>query len=130
MSAGTIRGGSVVIVGTGVAGITAAESLRSNGFDGTITVFGDEPQLPYRRTALSKNLVDGDLTDDCVDALGGLEDDGFVLLVTPNLKHELHVDQADVDDAAKTAGLQPQSSVQIDDVWLATKLGRPTRRRG
>ncbi|ACV06244.1 DUF3052 domain-containing protein [Kytococcus sedentarius] len=73
---------------------------------------------------------DGDLTDDCVDALGGLEDDGFVLLVTPNLKHELHVDQADVDDAAKTAGLQPQSSVQIDDVWLATKLGRPTRRRG
>lgn len=73
---------------------------------------------------------DGDLTDDCVDALAGLEDDGFVLLATPNLKHDLHVDQADVDEAAKTAGLQAQSSLQLDETWLATKLGRPTRRRG
>ncbi|MEO9330019.1 NAD(P)/FAD-dependent oxidoreductase [Gordonia aurantiaca] len=57
-------GPAVVIVGTGVAGITAAETLRANGFDGTITLFGDEPHLPYRRTALSKGILDGDLSDD------------------------------------------------------------------
>lgn len=56
-------GSSVVIVGTGVAGITAAETLRANGFDGSITVFGEEPHLPYRRTALSKGILDGDLSD-------------------------------------------------------------------
>ncbi len=73
---------------------------------------------------------DGDLTDDCVDALSGLEDDGFVLLATPNLKSDLHVDQTDVDEAATTAGLQAQSSLKLEGGWLATKLGRPTKRRG
>lgn len=63
----------VVIVGTGIAGITAAETLRSNGFDGYITVYGAEPELPYHRAALSKNLLDADLSPESV-ALG---DAGF-----------------------------------------------------
>ncbi|MFW0792088.1 NAD(P)/FAD-dependent oxidoreductase [Gordonia sp. CPCC 205333] len=53
---------SVVIVGTGIAGITTAEALRANGFDGAVTVIGDEPDLPYRRTALSKDIVSADLS--------------------------------------------------------------------
>ena len=44
----------VVIVGSGIAGITAAESLRAAGFTGPVTVIGEEPALPYRRTALSR----------------------------------------------------------------------------
>ncbi len=54
----------VVIVGSGIAGITAAESLRAAGFTGAVTVIGEEPALPYRRTALSKDLLAADLSDD------------------------------------------------------------------
>ena len=54
----------VVIVGSGIAGITAAESLRAAGFTGPVTVIGEEPALPYRRTALSKDLLAADLSDD------------------------------------------------------------------
>lgn len=52
--------GRVVIVGNGIAGLTAAESLRENGFDGELTIVGDEPHAAYSRPALSKTL----LTDD------------------------------------------------------------------
>ena len=37
----------VVIVGAGHAGAQAAASLRQQGFDGRVTVFGDEPDPPY-----------------------------------------------------------------------------------
>jgi 3-phenylpropionate/trans-cinnamate dioxygenase ferredoxin reductase component len=50
---------SIVIVGTGVAGITAAETLRAEGFSGAVTVIGDDPAHPYRRPALSKDLLLG-----------------------------------------------------------------------
>ncbi|GAB09784.1 rubredoxin reductase [Gordonia araii NBRC 100433] len=53
-----------VIVGSGIAGITAAESLRSAGYTAPVTVIGDEEHLPYRRTALSKDLLAADLSDE------------------------------------------------------------------
>lgn len=49
----------VVIVGASLAGLTAAETLRSSGFTGTITVVGDEPHLPYDRPPLSKQVLTG-----------------------------------------------------------------------
>lgn len=52
----------VVIVGTGTAGVSAAESLRTNGYCGPITVVGAEPDAPYRRTALSKDMLSADLS--------------------------------------------------------------------
>lgn len=52
----------VVIAGTGVAGVTAAQTLRADGFTGPVTLVGAEPGLPYRRTALSKDLLGADLS--------------------------------------------------------------------
>lgn len=49
----------VVIVGASLAGATAAEALRTNGFKGTITVVGDEPYAPYNRPPLSKEALVG-----------------------------------------------------------------------
>ncbi|MFC4943555.1 NAD(P)/FAD-dependent oxidoreductase [Pseudonocardia sp. GCM10023141] len=43
-----------VIVGAGVAGATAAATLREEGFDGEVLLVGDEPHLPYERPPLSK----------------------------------------------------------------------------
>lgn len=51
--------GSVGIVGTGLAGVTVAQALRRNGFEGRIVLFGDEPHHAYDRPSLSKAaLVD------------------------------------------------------------------------
>ncbi len=51
----------IVVVGNGIAGLTACDTLRAEGFDGSITIIGDEPVAPYSRPALSKALLrDGD----------------------------------------------------------------------
>jgi 3-phenylpropionate/trans-cinnamate dioxygenase ferredoxin reductase subunit len=50
---------SYVIVGAGLAGAKAAESLRSAGFTGSITMIGDEPHAPYERPGLSKGYLAG-----------------------------------------------------------------------
>lgn len=47
----------VVIVGAGLGGLRAAESLRANGFTGTITIVGDEQFHPYNRPPLSKDAL-------------------------------------------------------------------------
>ncbi|OYY68662.1 NAD(P)/FAD-dependent oxidoreductase [Sphingomonas sp. 28-63-12] len=50
----------VVIVGAGHGGAQAAIALRQQGFDGAITIVGDEPELPYERPPLSKDYLAGD----------------------------------------------------------------------
>jgi 3-phenylpropionate/trans-cinnamate dioxygenase ferredoxin reductase subunit len=50
---------SVVIVGTGLAGLRTAETLRARGFDGRVLLVGEEEVLPYERPALSKQLLVG-----------------------------------------------------------------------
>ncbi|NMI00181.1 NAD(P)/FAD-dependent oxidoreductase [Pseudonocardia acidicola] len=47
----------VAIVGAGLAGARAAETLRGQGFAGTIVMFGEEPTAPYHRPPLSKALL-------------------------------------------------------------------------
>ena len=51
---------SFVIVGSSLAGATAAATLRENGFDGDITLVGAEPQPPYERPPLSKQYLRGE----------------------------------------------------------------------
>jgi 3-phenylpropionate/trans-cinnamate dioxygenase ferredoxin reductase component len=48
-----------VIVGGGLAGAKAAETLRAENFDGEIVLFGEEPELPYERPPLSKGILLG-----------------------------------------------------------------------
>lgn len=49
----------IIIVGASLAGLSAAEALRSEGFVGTLTVIGDEPYAPYDRPPLSKTVLTG-----------------------------------------------------------------------
>ncbi|MGJ3558383.1 NAD(P)/FAD-dependent oxidoreductase [Streptomyces sp. INA 01156] len=55
MSTGTLN--RVVVVGNGIAGLTAADTLREAGFDGELTIVGDEARPAYSRPALSKALL-------------------------------------------------------------------------
>lgn len=49
-----------VVVGAGLAGGRAVETLRAEGFDGRVVLVGAEPDRPYERPPLSKEVVRGD----------------------------------------------------------------------
>lgn len=51
----------IVIVGAGQAGVAAAEALRAGGFEGDITLLGDESHGPYHRPPLSKAWLAGEM---------------------------------------------------------------------
>lgn len=54
----------IVIAGNGIAGLTAGDTLRRLGYEGAITVVGEEPHATYSRPALSKvALAPGDDLD-------------------------------------------------------------------
>ncbi|HQT38523.1 MAG TPA: FAD-dependent oxidoreductase [Acidocella sp.] len=47
----------VVVIGAGQAGGRAVEALRAQGFSGAITLIGGEPEPPYERPSLSKEML-------------------------------------------------------------------------
>ena len=51
--------GRIAIVGASLAGLRAAEALREKGFEGSLTIIGDEPHEPYDRPPLSKQVLKG-----------------------------------------------------------------------
>lgn len=51
----------VVVIGAGQAAASLVARLRGKGFDGQITVIGDEPNPPYQRPPLSKAYLLGDM---------------------------------------------------------------------
>lgn len=55
-----MKGKTFAIVGAGLAGATAAATLRKEGFEGRVLVFGDEPHAPYNRPPLSKGYLRGE----------------------------------------------------------------------
>lgn len=47
----------IVIIGGGQAGAMAAAALRAQQFSGSITLISEEPELPYERPPLSKDML-------------------------------------------------------------------------
>ncbi|WP_066362265.1 NAD(P)/FAD-dependent oxidoreductase [Herbidospora mongoliensis] len=58
----------VVVVGAGLAGVRSVEALRAHGYQGRITLVGDEPHRPYDRPPLSKAVLLGDADSTVVDS--------------------------------------------------------------
>jgi 3-phenylpropionate/trans-cinnamate dioxygenase ferredoxin reductase subunit len=63
---------TIAIVGAGLAGAKAAETLRSEGYDGRVVLIGDEPERPYERPPLSKEYLRGESGE-----APHVHDDGF-----------------------------------------------------
>src|SRR5918992_4464992 len=71
-----------VIVGAGLAGARAAETLRAEGFDGRLVLIGDEPERPYERPPLSKDYLRGEAADKPYVHAEGFYADNAIELVT------------------------------------------------
>ena len=55
-----------VIVGASLAGAKAAETLRTEGFDGRLVLIGAEHERPYERPPLSKDYLRGEVERETV----------------------------------------------------------------
>ncbi|OIJ28583.1 NAD(P)/FAD-dependent oxidoreductase [Nocardioides luteus] len=49
----------IVVIGAGLAAVSAIETLREEGYDGPLILVGREPELPYERPQLSKDFLAG-----------------------------------------------------------------------
>lgn len=103
---------SVVIVGASLAGHATARALRRQGFDGRLTLIGEEPERPYDRPPLSKEFLAGTLTEDQL----GLEPAGEDL----DANWILGVDAVALDPHTRTVTLSDQRSISAAAVVLAT----------
>lgn len=57
---------TVAVVGASLAGLSAARSLREQGYDGRLVLIGDEPHRPYDRPPLSKEFLTGEIDEDAL----------------------------------------------------------------
>ncbi|GBE63925.1 pyridine nucleotide-disulfide oxidoreductase [Mycobacterium sp. MFM001] len=100
----------VVVVGAGVAGARAAESLRQEGYDGALIIVGAERHAPYHRPPLSKKLLSGTVHRAGVDLAPQFELDARVLRRVTALKLDMasrtiHLRDADQDFSVQFDGL-------------------------
>ena len=105
---------SVVIIGASHAAAQASVSLRQGGYDGKITVIGDEPDLPYHRPPLSKDFLSGNkaLDDILIRPASGYE--------AANIEMKLGVRVEAVDRTAKTVVTDAGETLSYDKLVLTT----------
>jgi len=68
---------------------------------------------------------DGDLVDALVDALTNLAEGAVIWLLTPKSGRPGHVEPAEIEDAAPTAGLHATSTISACRDWTGTRLATP-----
>jgi 3-phenylpropionate/trans-cinnamate dioxygenase ferredoxin reductase subunit len=104
----------VIVVGGGLAGWRFVEALRREGYEGALTLIGDEPHAPYDRPPLSKQV------------LSGKWDVEKTLLATPALVEKcgvtmhLGVPVTDLDVATTTVRLKNETAISGTHVVIAT----------
>lgn len=103
-----------IIVGGGQAAACAAKTLRSEGFEGGITILSEEPYYPYERPPLSKAVLQGaaDAQSTCLlteEAAG-------------DLRIELRLGQRarSIDRARRVVHLESGETLPYDRLLIAT----------
>lgn len=109
----------IVVVGASLSGLHAARALRHGGFDGTITVVGDEAHAPYDRPPLSKQVLAGSWEPERTTLIGARDDDLA-------LDWMLGTAATSLDPGARTVELDDGSVLDFDGLVVATGA-RPRR---
>lgn len=104
----------IVIVGGSLAGVRAAETLRTSGHDGSITIIGDEYELPYDRPPLSKKFLAGEWESDRI-ALRKPAD-----LEALNVDWKLGASAVALDTTRSTVEMSDGTKVSYDGLIIAT----------
>ncbi len=103
-----------VIVGAGLAGAKAAETLRDEGFAGRIILIGDEEERPYERPPLSKGYLNGSDSRDVA----------FVHAPDWYTEHDVDLRRAvratNLDTTTHTLTLDGYQELRYDQLLLAT----------
>ncbi len=102
-----------VIIGAGPAGVIAAETLREQDPEASITLIGAEPEPPYSRMAIPYYLI------------GNIGESGTYLREPKNHLRGLNIEMmhdtvSSVDTASKTLGLASGGSLNYDKLLIAT----------
>jgi 3-phenylpropionate/trans-cinnamate dioxygenase ferredoxin reductase subunit len=123
---GTCKAGSVsdprrfVNVGASLAGAKAAETLRKEGFEGSVALVGEEPERPYERPPLSKEYLRGEAGPEKLY----VHADGFYEAQGIDLRLSSAVTSLDVGD--QTVSLASGDRLGYDSLLLCTGA-RPRR---
>lgn len=104
----------VIIVGAGHGGAAAAAALRQFGFQGPITMVGDEQAIPYHRPPLSKAWLKGDTS------IGGIALRPELFYEKHNITMRLGVSARRIERQSRHLILQDGERLAYDALVLAT----------
>ena len=104
----------IVIVGGGQAGGNAAFALRGGGYEGPVTIIGEEPYIPYERPPLSKGLLVGEseIADTYINTAEAYAEQGITL--------SLEARAQSIDRAGRAVLLGDGTALPYDKLMLAT----------
>ena len=105
---------SIVVIGAGQAGLQTIMSLRQTGYEGDITLVGDEAFLPYQRPPLSKAYLSGNMERERLF----LKPDEFFTDNNVTLKLDTSVES--LDAAAKSVTLNNGETLSFEYAVIAT----------
>jgi len=105
---------SIVVIGAGQAGLQTIMSLRQTGYEGAITLVGDEAFLPYQRPPLSKAYLSGNMERERLF----LKPDEFFTDNNVTLKLDTSVES--LDAAAKFVTLSNGETLSFEYAVIAT----------
>ena len=112
--ASSARSRRIVVVGASLAGLSALETLRQDGFDGELVAVGAEPVLPYDRPPLSKQVLQGTWEPEKTELRDQAQYD--LLGVTWHLGRRA----TGLDPAARTITLDDGEPLAYDGLVIAT----------
>ena len=104
----------IVVIGAGQAGASLVAKLRSQGFDGQITLIGAEAVPPYQRPPLSKAYLLGDMAEERLY----LRPAAFYVDHQIDLRLETRAEA--IDAKARTVSLSDGSTLSYDHLALTT----------